>query len=71
MHRDTEVYSGNEENVALISSSLYLSLTGASLVAQLVMYPPAVQIWVRSLGWQGPLEKVVATHSSILTWRIP
>ena len=71
MHRNTKVYSGVEENVALVSFSLYRSLIGASLVAQLVMYPPAMQVWVRSLGWQDPLEKVVATHSSILTWRIP
>ena len=33
---------------------------------------PAVQeTWVRSLGWEDPLEKGMATHSSILTWRIP
>ena len=29
------------------------------------------QTWVRSLGWEGPLEEGVATHSSILAWRIP
>ena len=28
-------------------------------------------MWVRSLGWEDPLEKEVATHSSILAWRIP
>ena len=34
--------------------------------------PPAVQeTYVRSLGWEDPLEKGMATHSSILTWRIP
>ena len=39
----------------------------ASLVAQLVMNPPAMQeTWVRSLGWEHPLEKGTATHSSIL-----
>ena len=27
--------------------------------------------WVRSLGWEDPLEKEMATHSSILTWKIP
>ena len=33
---------------------------------------PAVQeTWVRSLGWEDPLEKGMATHSSILAWRIP
>ena len=45
---------------------------GASLVAQLVKNPPAMQeIWVQSLGWEDPLEKEMATHSSILAWRIP
>ena len=44
----------------------------ASLVAQLVRNPPAMwEIWVRSLGWEDPLEKGKATHSSILAWRIP
>ena len=44
----------------------------ASLVAQLVKNPPAMQeTWVRSLGWEDPLEKGKATHSSILAWRIP
>ena len=48
-----------------------LQCSWASLVAQLVKNPPAVQIWVRSLGWEDPLEKGKATHSSILAWRIP
>ena len=44
----------------------------ASLVAQMVKNLPAMQkIWVPSLGWEGPLEEGVATHSSILAWRIP
>ena len=44
---------------------------GASLVAQLVKDPPAMwETWVRSLGWEDPLEKGTATHSSILAWRI-
>ena len=44
----------------------------ASLVAQLVKNPPAMwETWVRSLGWEDPLEKGKATHSSILAWRIP
>ena len=46
--------------------------TRASLVAQLVKNPPAMrETWVRSLGWEDPLEKGKATHSSILAWRIP
>ena len=50
-------------------------LTGdiwASLVAQLVKNPPAVwETWVRSLGWEDPLEKGKATHFSVLAYRIP
>ena len=43
-----------------------------SLVAQMVKNPAAVRdIWVRSLGWEDPLEKGKATHCTILTWRIP
>ena len=46
--------------------------TRASLVAQLVKNPSAMQeTGVRSLGWEDPLEKGKAAHSSILTWRIP
>ena len=44
----------------------------ASFVAQLVKNLPAIQeTWVRSLGWEDPLEMGKATHSSILAWRIP
>ena len=42
------------------------------LVAQLVKNLPTMrETWVRSLGWEDPLEKGKATHSSILAWRIP
>ena len=41
-------------------------------MAQTVKNLPAMQkTWVRSLGWEGLLEKGTATHSSILAWRIP
>ena len=44
----------------------------AFLVAQMVKNWPATQeIWVRSLGWEDPLEKGKAPRSSILAWRIP
>ena len=47
-------------------------LVRASLVAQLVKNPPAMwETWVQSLGWEDPLEESMATHSSILAWRIP
>ena len=49
-----------------------LQYSWASPVAQMVKNPPAVlEIWVHSLGWEDPLEKGKATHSSILAWRIP
>ena len=45
---------------------------GSSLAAQTVKNLPAKwETWVRSLGWEDPLEKGMATHSSILAWRIP
>ena len=49
-----------------------LQYSWTSLVAQLVKNLPAVwETWVRSLGWEDPLEKGRATQSSILAWRIP
>ena len=49
-----------------------LSCLQASLVAQMVKNLPAVwETLVRSLGWEDPLEKGMAIHSSILAWRIP
>ena len=53
--------------VALTNRSL-----GAALVAQTVKNLPAMQeTWVRFLDWEDPLEKGMATHSSIVVWRIP
>ena len=49
-----------------------LQYSSASQVVQLVKNPPAMQeAWVPSLVWEDPLEKGKATHSNILTWRIP
>ena len=45
---------------------------GASILATMVKNMPAMyETWVWSLGQEDPLEKGMATHSSILTWRIP
>ena len=42
------------------------------MMAQAVKNPPATQeTWVRSLGWEDPLEQKMSTHSSILAWEIP
>ena len=54
---------------------LYMHLLGASQVAQWVKNPPVVwktqEMWVQSLGQEDSLEEGMATHSSILAWRIP
>ena len=45
---------------------------GPPLMSQTVKNLPALwETWVRSLGWEDPLEKGIATHSRILSWRIP
>ena len=60
------------KDLFLLEKSEYIFFYQASLVAQLVKNPPAMwETWVRSLGWEDPLEKGKATHSSILAWRIP
>ena len=42
------------------------------MVAQRIKRLPVMQeTWVEALGWEDPLEKEMATHSSILAWRIP
>ena len=47
-------------------------ILGISLVAQMVKRLPTMwEMWVQSLGWEDPLEEGMATHSSILSWRIP
>ena len=49
-----------------------LQYSWAFLVAQTVKKLPATwETWVQSLGWEDPLEMVIATHSSILAWKIP
>ena len=51
-----------------LKKKIYLA---ASLVAQTVKHLPAMQeTRVQSLGWEDPLEKEMATHSSILAWKI-
>ena len=52
---------------------IYIYTPGTNtLVAQMVKNPPVMrETWVRSLGWEDPLEKGKATHCSILAWTIP
>ena len=59
-------------NFLLILFELYNFILGGSVVKN----PPAMQetcaeTWIRSLGWEDPLEKEMATHSNILAWKIP
>ena len=66
--------SSNQKKYKLIENPLcdLSNYLRASLVPQLVKNPPAMlETWVQSLGWEDPLEKGKATHSSILAWRIP
>ena len=54
------------------ATSLHILLKRASLVAQTVKHLPAMQeTQVQSLGWEDPLEKEMAPHSSTLAWKIP
>ena len=54
------------------ASILWCSLSLSFPVSQMVKNLAAMwETWVRSLGWEDPLEKGMATHSSILAWRIP
>ena len=75
--RSLEGYSpwgrkGSDTTDGLQLSSALRPNFRASLIAQLVKTLPAVQnTLVRFLGWEDPLEKEMATHSSNLAWRIP
>ena len=70
--------SGKEEvwNCIIFSCQVQIGtwqehLVATSLVAHSVRNLPAVQgTWIQSLGWEDPLEKEMATHSSILAWKI-
>ena len=63
---------GHEENGLELRVDETFCYRGASLVAQRLKHLPAMrETWVQFLGWEDPLEKEMATHSSILAWRIP
>ena len=68
---------GHLEPYLFIHSSIcsfnnYLVSTRAYLVAQTLKNLSAMwETWVQSLGWEDPLEEGMATHSSLLAWRIP
>ena len=57
---------------ALAISCMLTHILKTSLVAQMVKHLPIMwETRVQSLGWEDPLEKEMATHSSILAWEIP
>ena len=62
-----------ESNPNFLTSILILNpiKLWAFLVAQMVKDLPAMETCIQSLGWEDPLEKGMATHCSILAWRIP
>ena len=76
MERETLPNCGRKSTVQILFfycsiAKIYIYFW-ALLIAQIVKNPPAVwETWVRSLGWEDPLEEGMATHSSILAWRIP
>ena len=65
-------FLGQEDLSAGEGTGYPFQYSWASLLAQVVKNPLAMQeTWIRSPGWADPQEKGKATHSSILTWRIP
>ena len=51
---------------------MYFLNNPTTLVAQMVKHLPTMwETWIRSLGWEDPLDKETATHSSTLPWKIP
>ena len=72
-HQGSPYYCNKKSmDAKTVSERLKTNKTFASLVAQMVKHLPAMrETWVRPLGWEDPLEKEMANHSSILAWRIP
>ena len=55
-----------------VTSKVVLLVSGTAwMPAMLTPMPVMWETWLRSLGWEDPLEKGTATHSSLLAWRIP
>ena len=72
--RSLEGYSpwSHKESDTTEQFSTHVCKVWSSLVAQMVKCLPATRkTWVRPLGWEDPLEKEMATHSSTLAWKIP
>ena len=70
-HSYTHVSKAGQENKPWLRIRKYTTFSGET-VAQLVKNLPAIlETWIQFLGWEDPLEKEKAIHSSILAWRIP
>ena len=70
-HPLAALYKYYDYEVCMCMNGSWYRMHWASLVAQLVKNLPVVQkTLVQSLGWEDPLEKEMATHSSILAWKI-
>ena len=70
--KDSEAWCAAVHGVAKSQTRLSNRTTRTFLVVQTVKNLPAMQeTWVQSLGWEDPLEEGMATHSSILAWRVP
>ena len=64
--------SSHDAITAGLDNTWTVKIQWSSPMAQLVKDPPAMrETWIRSLGWEDPLEKETATHSCTLAWRIP
>jgi len=78
VNKETTCNAGNLGLIPVLGRSLGegigypLQYSWASLVTQMVKNLPAMwEAWVRSLGWEDPLDEGMAAPSSILAWRIP
>ena len=63
--------TANEFNRTLTKKGNIIQIRASLVVQRLKRLPAMWETWVRSLGREDPLEKEMATHSSILAWRIP
>ena len=69
---DSQIRSGLSESPNSTVNDIVFVRVRPPLGAQMVKNLPAMwETWVRSLGWEDPLEEGMGTHSSTLAWRIP
>ena len=72
LNKALRIMSSSWKALSMLANINFSIVSWTSLVAQTVKSLPTMQeTWVRSLGQENPLEKEMATHSSILAWKIP